>query len=79
MKYYAEADIWELINSNPEFNNFIGKCATHFEHFVIPRRDQDCEITQDYRIPENIDAGLESYVLLRWNKGNDISIDFCKW
>ena len=79
MEYRAEDDVWEIINKNPEFNTFIGKCVTHFEHFVIPRRDQEHEIAQDYQIPDEIDVGLETSVMLRWNRGAGITIEFCNW
>lgn len=79
MDYRAEDDIWEVIDESLEFKEFIGKCVTHFEHFVIPRRDQEHEIAQDYRIPSSAYDGIESTVMLRWNKGQGVTISFYNW
>ena len=47
----AEKDIWELIDQDERFNEFVGKCVTHFVHFVISRRDQTKEISEMYQLP----------------------------
>lgn len=79
MKYCAEEDVWEFIDCDPVFNEFVGKCVTHFEHFVIPRRDQEREIEQDYHIPDGTTISSSSEILLRWKKGEGISISFMRW
>ena len=79
MEYRAEEDIWEFINNDSVFNDFVGKCVTHFEHFVIPRRDQEHEIEQDYHIPDGTTISSSSEILLRWKKGEGISISFMRW
>ena len=76
---YAEDDIWEVMNENAEFNEFVGKCITHFAHFVVPRRDQEHDIQQDYEIPESIDANCEELIMLTREKGNKIRISFWSW
>lgn len=73
----AEDDLWEYMDTDAEFNDFIGKCITHFIHFVIPRRDQSREIFQDYEIPDKIDSVAESTVrLTRKDSSNQIYISF---
>ena len=77
MKFIAETDLWEYMNSNKKFNDFVGQCITHFEHFVIPRRDQTQEIAQDYPVPTDIDdVGGDRILLTRKNSGNVIFIDW---
>lgn len=74
----AEDDLFEAIEANEDFREFIGKCVTHFIHFVIPRRDQTCGVEQDYEVPESIDI-LDPSVLLRREKGNKIIVSFARW
>lgn len=75
----AEDDIWETIDEDQSFNEFIGKCVSHFVHFVIPRRDQSNEIEQDYPIPENIEIVSSSLVSLRRTLDNQIVVSFSHW
>ena len=76
----AEDDIWEDINSMPAFNEFIGKCVTHFAHFVIPVRDQTHEISELYNTPNEIDGLLsDSVELTRKDGRNIIHISYKYW
>lgn len=74
----AEDDIWELINNDENFKDFIGQCVTHFTSFVVPRRDQTKDIEQDYEIPDSVDT-IENSVLLRRDTKNRIYISFVNW
>lgn len=76
---YAEDDAWEMMDENQGFNEFVGKCITHFVHFVVPRRDQGRDIQQDYEIPENIDVDCQSRIMLTRENGNKIRISFWTW
>lgn len=78
MSVFAEDDLFDYIENYEDFRDFIGKCVTHFIHFVVPRRDQTNEIQQVYEIPESIEI-LESSVLLRREKGNKILLSFTEW
>jgi len=76
-KIVADFDLWEFINKNQQFNDFVGQCVTHFTHFVVPRRDQTNEIAQDYPVPLGIDdVGGDRIVLTRKDGGNVIFIEF---
>ena len=75
----AEDDVWEWIDESAEFNEFIGKCLSHFVHFVIPRRDQTVEIEQDYQISDDIEISSSSSVLLHRDLENKIAISFITW
>ena len=76
-KIVAEYDLFEYMDENDMFNEFIGKCISHFVHFVIPRRDQTREITQDYMVPINIeDVGGGRILLTRKDSSNVIFIEF---
>lgn len=73
----AEDFLWEVMDTNPKFNAFIGQCITHFVHFVVPRRDQTQEIVQDYPVPIDIeDVGGDRIMLMRKDSGNVIFIDY---
>ena len=73
----AEDFLWEIMDTNPKFNAFIGQCITHFAYFVVPRRDQTQEISQDYPVPTSIeDVGGDRIVLTRKDGGNVIFIEF---
>lgn len=78
-KIYAEDDVWELMDESEEFNAFVGKCITHFAHFVVPRRDQTVEICQDYMIPESIDCTIECCIMLTRELNNNVRIEFWTW
>lgn len=69
--------LFEYMETNQKFNSFIGQCITHFVHFVVPRRDQTQEITQDYPVPTDIeDVGGDRVLLTRKDNGNVIFIDW---
>lgn len=73
----VEDYLWEIMDENPKFNDFIGQCITHFVHFVVPRRDQTQEIVQDYPVPIDIeDVGGDRIMLMRKDSGNAIFIDY---
>ena len=73
----AEDYMWEVMNENRKFNDFVGQCITHFVHFVVPRRDQTQEIVQDYPVPIDIeDVGGDRIMLIRKDSGNVIFIDW---
>ena len=73
----VEDYLWEIMDENPKFNDFIGQCITHFVHFVVPRRDQTQEIVQDYPVPIDIeDVGGDRIMLMRKDGGNVIFIDY---
>ena len=73
----AEDYLWEIMEENQQFNDFIGQCVTHFVHFVVPRRDQTQEIAQDYPVPIDIeDVGGNRILLTRKDNGNVIFIDW---
>lgn len=73
----AEDYLWEFMDENPKFNDFVGQCVTHFVHFVVPRRDQTQEIAQDYPVPIDIeDVGGNRILLTRKDNGNVIFIDW---
>lgn len=73
----VEAFLWEVMDTNPKFNAFIGQCITHFVHFVVPRRDQTQEIAQDYFVSTDIeDVGGDRILLTRKDNGNVIFIDW---
>lgn len=73
----AEDNLWEVINENAKFNEFVGQCITHFVHFVVPRRDQTQEIAQDYAVPVDIeDIGGDRILLTRKDNGNVIFVDW---
>ena len=73
----VEDYLWEIMDENPKFNDFIGQCITHFVHFVVPRRDQTQEIVQDYPVPIDIeDVGGDRIMLMRKDSGNVIFIDY---
>lgn len=73
----AEDYMWEVMNENQKFNDFVGQCITHFVHFVVPRRDQTQEIVQDYPVPIDIeDVGGDRIMLMRKDSGNVIFIDW---
>ena len=76
-KIVAESYLWEVMNENKKFNDFVGQCVTHFVHFVVPRRDQTHEIAQDYPVPIDIeDVGGDRILLTRKDNGNVIFIDW---
>lgn len=75
----AEDDVFELIEKDEDFKEFVGKVLTHFEHFVLPIRDQSYDIEQDYQIPERVDIATESMILVRWTRDNTITISFARW
>ena len=78
-KIVAEHDLFEYMDSNQAFNDFIGQCITHFSHFVIPRRDQTQEIAQDYTVPVDIeDVGGNRILLTRKDNSNVIYVDWWK-
>lgn len=73
----AQNDLWDYMEQNQAFNDFIGQCLTHFVHFVVPRRDQTQEIIQDYPVPISIeDVGGDRILLTRKDKGNVIFVDW---
>lgn len=73
----AEDYLWEVMEENRQFNDFVGQCVTHFVHFVVPRRDQTQEIAQDYPVPIDIeDVGGNRILLTRKDNGNVIFIDY---
>ena len=73
----AEEYLWDVMDENPQFNEFIGQCVTHFVYFVVPRRDQTQEIAQDYPVPIDIDdVGGDRILLTRKDSGNVIFIDW---
>lgn len=75
-----DEDIVELINKDENFKIFVKQCIDHFTHFVIPRRDQDNEIAQDYEIPDSVDYALAAMIMLtRKDKSNRIYISFWNW
>lgn len=75
----ADDDLWEFINENKEFKEFVGQCVSHFVHFVIPRRDQTIEMEQDYPIPERIDISSSSLVSIKRNTHNELFVSFVTW
>lgn len=78
MDIYAEDDVFETIEENENFREFVGKCVSHFVHFVIPRRDQSKEIVQDYEIPESADI-LDLTLRLIRETDNKILMSFVTW
>lgn len=79
-KICLDDDVLELANRDEAFRNFLRQCTDHFLHFVVPRRDRDSEIMQDYPIPESVDYALESTIMLtRKDKSNKIYISFWNW
>lgn len=75
-----DEDVVELINKDEHFKIFAKQCIEHFTHFVIPRRDQDNEIAQDYEIPDSVDYALAAMIMLtRKDKSNKIYISFWNW
>ena len=78
-KVIADDDLWEFVDENKEFKEFIGQCVSHFVHFVIPRRDQTLEIEQDYPIPDRIDISSSSSVSIRRNTKNELFVSFITW
>ena len=75
----AEYDLFNYMEENQKFNDFVGKCISHFSHFVVPRRDQTQEISQDYAVPTDIeDVGGNMILLTRKDNGNVIFIDWWK-
>lgn len=75
----AEDYLFEVMEENRKFNEFVGQCISHFVHFVIPRRDQSFEITQDYPVPLEIeDVGGNRIALTRKDNGNMIFVEFWK-
>lgn len=73
----AEDYLWDVMEENPAFNDFVGQCITHFVHFVVPRRDQTQEIAQDYPVPITIeDVGGNRIMLTRKDNGNVIFVDW---
>lgn len=76
-RFVAEYELFNHMEENPEFNAFVGQCITHFIHFVVPRRDQTKEISQDYPVPTSIeDVGGDRILLTRKDSWNVIFIDF---
>ena len=76
-RFIAEDFLWEVMDTNPKFNAFIGQCITHFVHFVVPRRDQTQEIAQDYPVPIDIEnVGGDRIMLTRKDNGNVIFVDW---
>ena len=76
-KIVAEFDLFEYMEHDQQFNDFVGQCITHFVHFVVPRRDQTQEIAQDYPVPIDIeDVGGDRILLTRKDNGNVIFIDW---
>ena len=79
-KICLDEDVLELANRDEVFRNFLRQCTDHFLHFVIPRRNQDNEIAQDYPIPESVDHILDAAIMLtRKDKNNMIYISFWNW
>lgn len=76
---YAEDDLFEDLEENQGFNEFIGKCLSHFIHFVVPRRDQDSDIAQEYEIPESVDNIPVPSVILTRETGNKVTISYSRW
>lgn len=75
--FTAEDDIWEVINSDEAFNEFVGKAITHFVHFVVPRRDQTAAIKELYQIPEEFkELPALSVEIEREPQTNEIFIRF---
>ena len=75
--FTAEDDIWEIINNDKRFNDFVGKALTHFMHFVVPRRDQTAVIKELYQIPEEfVDLPALSVEIERVPESNEIMIRF---
>ena len=75
---WTNDDLFFDIEENLGFREHVGKCLTHFLHFVVPRRDNDYDIEQDYSIPD--DFGLiESSLLIRRERGNKIFISYTRW
>lgn len=73
----AEDFLWEVMDTDPKFNAFIGQCITHFIHFVVSQRDQTQEITQDYPVPTDMeDVGGDRILLTRKDNGNVIYVDW---
>lgn len=79
MDIRAEDDVFETIEENENFREFVGKCVSHFVHFVIPRRDQSKEIVQDYEIPESVPDILDTRIMLTRETNNRIIVSFMKW
>lgn len=79
-KIFANDDVWELMDTNQRFNDFIGQCITHFIHFVIPRRDQTKEITEYYPIPKGIEGTWSDTIeMVREDNQNNIYIYYYLW
>ncbi len=76
-RFIAEYELFNYMEENQAFNDFVGQCITHFVHFVVPRRDQTQEIAQDYPVPTAIeDVGGDRILLTRKDGGNVIFIDW---
>lgn len=76
-KVVADEYMWECIDGNKAFNDYVGRCLTHFVHFVVPVRNQEHEIAQDYPIPTDIeDVGGDVLLFTRKDNRNEIFIEF---
>ena len=78
-KVVAEDDLWEYMNENRDFNDFVGECVSHFAHFVVPGQDSAMEIAQDYQVPVDIDEVGGETIMLTRRDGNVIFIEFWRW
>ena len=75
--YVAEDILWDYINEDKDFNEFVGKCVTHFNEFVYPNRNHHKIIRQDYIIPERIECIMGDRIWITKSPEKDkVYIDF---
>ena len=77
-EFLADDDVFEDMENIPEFNDHVGKCASHFIHFVVPRRDQRSIIEQMYEIPDKFGI-IEPSLTLTRHAGNKIFIKYTRF
>ena len=61
----AKKDIWEYIDKSEDFNDFVGKCVTHFVYFVALSREF-------YGIPERLRIDDKRVVVLTRKDDNSV-------
>ena len=76
-EFWADDDLFDDMENIPELNDHVGKCVTHFIHFVIPRRDQTMDIEQTYEIPDRFGI-IEPSLTIRRETGNRIFIKYSR-
>jgi hypothetical protein len=75
----ADDDLWEFVDEDPIFKEFIGQCISHFVHFVLPIRNQTFEMNETYPIPDRVDISSSSEVNIHRDLDNTLFISFMTW